>query len=161
MSDQRPAEHPDVIPPEGENADGGESVHSPAKVMRIGAMTKELLEEVRRSPLDEAARARMRDIFETSVGELAEVLSPDLKEELGRLTSPFEAEAPSEAELRVAQAQLVGWLEGLFHGIQATLFAQQMQAQAQLQQMRQRGLPAGPQPDGGQNTGTFQGGQYL
>jgi hypothetical protein len=126
---------------------GDETVEQPAKVMRIGSMIKQLLEEVRQAPMDEASRARLREIYETSVRELAEGLSPDLREELDRLAIPFEDDnaAPSEAELRVAQAQLVGWLEGLFHGIQATLFAQQVAAQAQLQQMRnqQRGLPPG------------------
>jgi hypothetical protein len=127
-----------------------ETVEQPAKVMRIGSMIKQLLEEVRQAPLDEASRARLREIYETSVRELAEGLSSDLREELDRLAMPFESEAaPSEAELRVAQAQLVGWLEGLFHGIQATLFAQQMAAQAQLEQMRsrQRGLPPGMSPE--------------
>jgi hypothetical protein len=131
----------------GEGADGTggvleEAVAEPAKVMRIGSMIKQLLDEVRQAPLDEASRGRVREVFEQSVKELAEGLSPDLREELGRLTLPFDASTPSEAELRVAQAQLVGWLEGLFHGIQATLFAQQMAARAQLEQMRQRGLPA-------------------
>ena len=132
---------------DGRQSGGPEdAISSPAKVLRIGAMTKQLLEEVRRAPLDEAGRSRLREIYETSVQELAEGLSPDLREELDRLAMPFdENAAPSEAELRVAQAQLVGWLEGLFHGIQATLFAQQMAAQAQLEQMRrqQRGLPPG------------------
>ena len=120
-----------------------ESVEQPAKVMRIGSMIKQLLEEVRQAPLDEASRNRLREIYDTSVKELAEGLSEDLQAELARLASPFNSEAvPSEGELRVAQAQLVGWLEGLFHGIQATLFAQQMAARAQLEQMRQRSLPA-------------------
>jgi hypothetical protein len=120
-----------------------EAVEQPAKVMRIGSMIKQLLEEVRQAPLDEASRSRLRQIYDTSVEELAEGLSPDLREELSRMTSPFKSdEVPSEGELRVAQAQLVGWLEGLFHGIQATLFAQQMAARAQLEQMRQRSLPA-------------------
>jgi hypothetical protein len=121
-----------------------ETVEQPAKVMRIGTMTKQLLEEVRAAPLDEASRARMQEIYETSVRELADGLSPDLRQELERLTFPFTAdEVPSEAELRIAQAQLVGWLEGLFQGIQATLFAQQMAARNQLEQMRNRSLPAG------------------
>jgi hypothetical protein len=136
-------------PPDGSGSDGEgtdrEFVESPAKVMRIGSMIKQLLEEVRQAPLDERSRTRLREIYDTSVNELAEVLSPDLREELSRMASPFGAdEVPSESELRVAQAQLVGWLEGLFHGIQATLFAQQMAARAQLEQMRQqRSLPAG------------------
>ncbi len=125
----------------------GEMIESPAKVLRIGTMTKELLEEVRRAPLDEAGRSRLREIYETSVRELSACLGDDLGEELARLTSPFESAAPSEAELRVAQAQLVGWLEGLFHGIQATLFSQQMAARAQLEEMRNRGLPPGPPPE--------------
>jgi hypothetical protein len=120
-----------------------ESVEQPAKVMRIGSMIKQLLEEVRQAPLDEASRSRLREIYDTSVAELADGLSPDLREELNRMASPFgPEEVPSEGELRIAQAQLVGWLEGLFHGIQATLFAQQMAARAQLEQMRQRSLPA-------------------
>lgn len=124
----------------------GETIESPAKVLRIGSMTKELLEEVRRAPLDEAGRERLREIYETSVRELAEGISDDLRQELARLTSPFDAPAPSEAELRVAQAQLVGWLEGLFHGIQAAMFSQQMAARAQMEEMSRRGLPA-PGPE--------------
>jgi hypothetical protein len=120
----------------------GEAVSQPAKVMRIGSMIRQLLEEVRQAPLDEASRTRLKEIYETSVRELAEGLSPDLRDELARLALPFDQDAPSESELRIAQAQLVGWLEGLFHGIQATLFAQQMQARQQLEQMAgQRGLP--------------------
>ena len=123
---------------------GREAVEQPAKVMRIGSMIKQLLEEVRQAPLDEASRSRLREIYDTSVTELADGLSPDLRDELARMSSPFKPdEIPSEGELRVAQAQLVGWLEGLFHGIQATLFAQQMAARAQLEHMRQRSLPAG------------------
>jgi hypothetical protein len=123
-----------------------DSVERPAKVLRIGAMTKQLLDEVRQAPLDSASRSRMRDIYEQSIRELADGLSPDLAAELDRLALPFESSIPSEAELRVAQAQLVGWLEGLFHGIQATLFAQQMAARNQLEEMRQRGLPSGSPP---------------
>jgi len=123
----------------------GETIESPAKVLRIGTMTKELLEEVRRAPLDEAGRSRLREIYETSVRELSACLGDELRDELARLSSPFESASPSEAELRVAQAQLVGWLEGLFHGIQATLFSQQMAARAQLEEMRTRGLPPGPE----------------
>jgi hypothetical protein len=127
-----------------EAEDRGESVEQPGKVMRIGSMIKQLLEEVRQAPLDEASRNRLREIFETSVTELAEGLSPDLRAELARMTSPFTpGEIPSEGELRIAQAQLVGWLEGLFHGIQATLFAQQMAARNQLEEMRRRSLPPG------------------
>jgi hypothetical protein len=135
---------PDTAAPEGDQGGSGETVEQPAKVMRIGSMIKQLLEEVRQAPLDDASRVRLKEIYETSVKELAEGLSPDLREELDRLAMPFEDTTPSDAELRVAQAQLVGWLEGLFHGIQATLFAQQMAAQAQLEQMRrQRMLPPG------------------
>lgn len=129
--------------PEGEEEPGGESVEQPAKVMRIGSMVKQLLDEVRNAPLDEASRVRLREIYEQSVRELAGALSPDLAAELDRLSLRFDESAPSEAQLRVAQAQLVGWLEGLFHGIQATLLAQQMAARAQLDEMRQRGLPPG------------------
>jgi hypothetical protein len=116
--------------------------------MRIGSMVKQLLEEVRQAPLDEASRTRLREIYELSVRELATGLSPDLVAELDRMALPFDSEVPSEAELRIAQAQLVGWLEGLFHGIQATLMAQQMAARAQLDEIRQRGLPRGADGDG-------------
>ncbi len=134
--------------PEPDGGPGrGEAIEQPAKVLRIGSMVKQLLEEVRLAPLDEKGRERLREIYERSVTELAEGLSPDLREELGRMTLPFTEEAPSEAELRIAQAQLVGWLEGLFHGIQAMLVAQQMAARAQLDEMRQRGqLPSGEAP---------------
>ena len=124
-----------------------ESVEQPAKVMRIGSMVKQLLEEVRNAPLDEASRTRLREIHQQSIRELAGALSPDLAAELDRMALPFDEETvPSEAELRIAQAQLVGWLEGLFHGIQASLMAQQMAARAQLTEMRQPGLPAGVGP---------------
>jgi hypothetical protein len=122
-----------------------EMVEQPAKVMRIGSMIRQLLEEVRAAPLDEKSRARLKEIHESSIKELEDGLAPELIEELERLSLPFGEDLPSEAELRVAQAQLVGWLEGLFHGIQTTLFAQQMAARAQLEQMR-RALPPGMIP---------------
>ena len=130
-------------------------VEQPAKVMRIGTMIKQLLEEVRAAPLDDASRNRLRDIHATSIRELEDGLAPELREELDRLTLPFSEGTPSDAELRIAQAQLVGWLEGLFHGIQTALFAQQMAARAQLEQMRQGALPPGV---GRSGHGT---GQYL
>jgi hypothetical protein len=151
-----------------ETATEQETISSPGKVMRIGSMIKQLLEEVRQAPLDEKSRARLREVFDRSVEELSSALSPDLEEELRSLALPFvDGEVPSESELRIAQAQLVGWLEGLFHGIQATLFAQQMAAQAQLQQMRgegQRGIgPGAPAPDQGApaGAGPIGGGTYL
>ena len=150
MSENGPPQPPMIMTPDGPrpDTDGPEDViSSPAKVLRIGAMTKELLEEVRRAPMDEAGRGRLREIYETSVHELGGCLSDELREELARLASPFHSETPSEAEIRVAQAQLVGWLEGLFHGIQATLFTQQMAARAQLEEMRRRGLPPGAGPE--------------
>ncbi len=155
-----PEQRPEVVT--SPSADNGEevkpdteTVEQPAKVLRIGSMIKQLLEEVRHAPLDEKSRNRLREIFDTSVKELAEGLSPDLRDELDRLASPFDSEGtPSEAELRIAQAQIVGWLEGLFHGIQATLFAQQMAARAQLEDMRRRALPAGEEP-AGSHTGTY------
>ncbi len=128
-------------------ADTTETVNQPAKLMRIGSMLKQLLDEARAAPLDEKARIRLREIYETSVHELAEGMSPDLQTELASLALPFDAETPSDAELRVAQAQLVGWLEGLFHGIQATLFAQQMAARNQLEDMRQNAVGPGEAPD--------------
>ena len=152
-----------VVPPgeaEAPAPEGpGESVLSPAKVMRIAAMARGLLEEVRQTPLDEASRARLADVYENSIGELAEVLSPDLQEELARLSLPFTQESPSEAELRVAHAQLVGWLEGLFHGVQAMLFAQQVETRQRLDQVRGRPLPSpGGAPEGEAPSGP---GQYL
>ena len=133
-----------------------ESVDQPAKVMRIGSMVKQLLDEARQAPLDEASRVRLKEIYETSVAELGDAVSPDLKDELARLALPFDGhQVPSESELRVAQAQLVGWLEGLFHGIQATLFAQQMAARAQLEELHRRGLPPGTEPPPQQRPGTY------
>jgi hypothetical protein len=140
-------ETPEIVLPDGTGGDGArpsEVVEQPAKVMRIGAMVRQLLEEVRRAPLDDKGRARLREIHETSIRELAEGLSPELRDELSQFSLPFSDEAPTDAELRVAQAQLVGWLEGLFHGIQATLFAQQMAARSQLEELNRRSLPPGP-----------------
>jgi hypothetical protein len=123
--------------------EGAGMVESPAKVMRIGSMVKQLLDEVRTASLDEAGRTRLREIYEQSVRELSTALSDDLTAELDRMAIPFGEGVPTESELRIAQAQLVGWLEGLFHGIQATLMAQQMAARAQLEELRQRQLPGG------------------
>ncbi|MEU0152286.1 bacterial proteasome activator family protein [Micromonospora fulviviridis] len=132
---------------EGQGEDPTRLVEQPAKVMRIGSMIKQLLEEVKAAPLDDASRNRMREIHERSIVELKEGLAPELREELERISLPFtEDQAPSEGELRIAHAQLVGWLEGLFHGIQAALVAQQMAARVQLEQMRsgRQALPSGP-----------------
>ncbi|HYP44461.1 MAG TPA: bacterial proteasome activator family protein [Propionibacteriaceae bacterium] len=142
-----------------------EMVEQPAKVMRIGNMIRQLLDEVKAAPLDEASRQRLRDIHSASIGELKEGLAPELVDELDRITLPFnEDSTPTDAELRIAQAQLVGWLEGLFHGIQTALFAQQMAARAQLEQMR-RALPPGttpPAPAGPAVPGTVRtDGMYL
>lgn len=153
MSDVAPGEAPAVEPAElvtegGEPAisSSSESVEQPAKVMRVGAMMRQLLEQVRGIDLDEPSRERMRDIYEQSIEELGSALSPELHDELLRLSLPFsEVSTPSEAELAVAKAQLVGWLEGLVQGIQATLFAQQVAAQQQLASIR-GGLPAGAPP---------------
>lgn len=138
---------PDEVPDDDTVADGTDEdvrsmVEQPAKVMRIGTMIKQLLDEVRSAPLDDAARNRLAEIHERSLHELEEGLSPELVEELHRITLPFADDAPTDAELRIAQAQLVGWLEGLFHGIQTALVAQQMAVQNQLVQMR-RALPPG------------------
>ena len=138
-----------------------EMVEQPAKVMRIGSMIRQLLEEVKSAPLDEKSRARLKEIHENSIKELEDGLAPELVAELERLSLPFGDATPSEAELRVAQAQLVGWLEGLFHGIQTTLFAQQMAARAQLEQMR-RALPPGIMPAQDQDQQPHRGsGPYL
>ncbi|MEN3306253.1 MAG: hypothetical protein V7603_2455 [Micromonosporaceae bacterium] len=164
------------LPPEsqdGEHEDPAAQIEQPAKVMRIGTMIKQLLEEVRAAPLDEAGRQRLTEIHRRSITELEDGLAPELRNELERLSLPFEAgTTPSEPELRIAQAQLVGWLEGLFHGIQAALVAQQMAARLQLEQMRGRpALPAGsripglgqPGMPGMPGTGESGGstGQYL
>ncbi|MBO0899056.1 bacterial proteasome activator family protein [Cellulomonas sp. zg-ZUI222] len=142
----RPDGRAEEAPDGQQDEDLAGMVEQPAKVMRIGTMIKQLLDEVRSAPLDDAARARLAEIHERSVHELEEGLSPELLDELHRITLPFtEDQAPSDAELRIAQAQLVGWLEGLFHGIQTALVAQQMAAQAQLTQMR-RALPPGQVP---------------
>lgn len=154
-----------AVPQDGDgDGDGppavGEMVEQPAKVMRIGTMIKQLLEEVRAAPLDDASRNRLREIHAASIRELEDGLAPELRDELERITLPFtEGETPSDAELRIAQAQLVGWLEGVFHGIQTAIFAQQMAARAQLEEVRRRALPGAQgtqQPD-------FRpgGGQYL
>jgi hypothetical protein len=141
--DVQAAEEPDTEVAETEEDPIMAQVEQPAKVMRIGTMIKQLLEEVRAAPLDEAGRARLREIHEKSIHELEAGLAPELRDELERLTLPFNGEIPSEAELRIAQAQLVGWLEGLFHGIQTALFAQQMAARAQLEELRHKALPPG------------------
>ncbi|GAA3520743.1 bacterial proteasome activator family protein [Aeromicrobium panaciterrae] len=134
---------PEIIGPDGQPVPAptsetslGDLVAQPAKVMRIGGMIRQLLDEVKAAPLDEASRVRLRDIHLQSIKELEDGLAPELVDELERLSLPFNDETPSEGELRIAQAQLVGWLEGLFHGIQAALYAQQVQAQAQFQNMR-------------------------
>jgi hypothetical protein len=130
--------------------DDVEAVSQPAKLMRIASMAKQLLEEVRAAPLDDASRKRMSEIYRESIRQLAQTLSPELADELERLTIPFDSDTPSDAELRVAQGQLVGWLAGLFQGIQATLFVQQMAAQRQLEQMRGVGPPRDPTDAGGE-----------
>lgn len=133
-------------------------VEQPAKVMRIGTMIKQLLDEVRAAPLDDASRQRLAEIHRTSIAELSAGLAPELREELGRLALPFSDDVvPSDAELRIAQAQLVGWLEGVFHGIQTALFAQQMSVRAELEQMRHGGLAAGD----GLSVDGHSTGQYL
>ncbi|MBF6356912.1 bacterial proteasome activator family protein [Nocardia higoensis] len=169
-ADAVPADDEVTAEDSDERAEQGESladmVEQPAKVMRIGTMIKQLLEEVRAAPLDDASRSRLKEIHRSSVRELEQGLAPELRAELERLTLPFGEEAvPSDAELRIAQAQLVGWLEGLFHGIQTALFAQQMAARAQLEQMRQGALPPGLQmadPRAGRGDHVTGGsGQYL
>jgi hypothetical protein len=129
---------PEVVGPEDESGDAQESheaVRQPTKLIRIASMVRGMLDEVRRAPLDDAGRRALREIHERSLHELEDVLSPQLQQELDEVVLPFTSETPSESELRIAQAQLVGWLEGLFHGIQATLFTQQAMAQQQLQEI--------------------------
>lgn len=160
-ADGQPISTVSVPEPDGtEEKNPAEQVPQPAKVMRIGSMVKQLLEEVRAAPLDDAARERLAAIHTTSIRELAEGLAPELRDELERLTLPFgEDVVPSDAELRVAQAQLVGWLEGLFHGIQTALFAQQMAAKMQLEQ--RTGRPALPPGMPGPLVPPSGTGQYL
>jgi len=145
----------EVVAPQ-DSASPADMVQQPAKVMRIGTMIKQLLEEVRTAPLDEASRVRLKNIHASSIRELEQGLSPELRDELDRLVLPFDDDhAPSDAELRIAQAQLVGWLEGVFHGIQAAVFAQQVAARAQLEHLQRGALPPGsdesmPHPSTGQ-----------
>lgn len=175
MSDPQPAPEPgevahgELVDPTPEppaeavedQEDRREAVEEPAKVMRIGSMIKQLLEEVRSAELDGPARARLREIYDTSIQELGSALSTDLREELERVAIPFgDEETPSDAELRVVQAQLVGWLEGLFHGIQATVFAQQMAARQQLEDLR-RQLPSEGGPAGAAEAKDARSGTYL
>jgi hypothetical protein len=156
-----------AVAPEGEHSDDLDPaglIEEPAKVMRIGSMIRTLLEEVKAAPVDEAGRTRLAAVLQTSIGELKDGLAPELGDELDRLIHPFADQTPSESELRIAQAQLVGWLEGLFHGIQTAIYAQQMAARAQLEQMR-RALPAGALPgtsqEGTDPSTSGSGGLYL
>jgi len=188
MSSQQPEQPQDprilIIDPQGSQVSGQPSaeasedddseqvtdlVEEPAKVMRIGSMIRMLLEEIKAAPVDEAGRARLAGVLRTSIGELKQGLAPELGDELDRLIEPFSESTPSESELRIAQAQLVGWLEGLFHGIQTAIYAQQMAARAQLEQMR-RALPPGAMPQDGmrgdgagdqQGPGDHSSGLYL
>jgi hypothetical protein len=148
-------------PPEKDDSEHEPAITEPGKLMRIAIMLRELQEEVRRASPDEAGRGRLREVHERALTELRGVLSSDLQEELGALVMPFEEGTPSESEILIGQAQLVGWLEGLFQGIQMTLFNQQLQARAQFEQMRQRGLPSGQQPPGGPDGPSHSTGQYL
>jgi hypothetical protein len=168
MSQDPSAMTPEIVQavPVG-NADGEqgeptqETITEPAKLLRIASMVRELLDETRQATLDEPGRKRLTAIYQRAVGDLSEVLSEDLREELGQLAPPMEG-IPSESELRIAQAQLVGWLEGLFHGIQAAMFAQQAAARAQFDELRRRGLLATNPPAEGQEPEQPQrGGQYL
>ncbi len=172
--DGQPVAVPASVVHEQQDEDDGERitglVEQPAKVMRIGRMVQQLLEEVKAAPVDEPGRKRLATVLHTSIIELKQGLAPELDEELDRLIQPFDETTPTESELRIAQAQLVGWLEGLFHGIQTAIYAQQMAARSQLEQMR-RALPPGAVPGahGGQGHGQHdddrepgqQGGMYL
>jgi hypothetical protein len=143
--------------PQQNDGQSQEFIQQPAKLIRIGSMIKELLGEVRQAPLDEAGRKRLTEIHERALTALRETLSDELQQELATFALPLDG-TPSQSEIRIAQAQLVGWLEGLFQGIQAALFSQQMAARAQMEQMRQRGLPPGP---GGEDDGRRTPGHYL
>ena len=161
MTTEEPAEErvaPEIVD-DADAEDDGTFVTEPSKLIRIASMTRAMLEEVRASGLDDSGRKRLISIYRNSIDELREVLSDDLKEELDSIFLPLEQDTPTESELRVAQAQLVGWLEGLFHGIQASLFTQQMSAQAQLEQMRRRLALEPPnqegKPDDEQHSGLY------
>lgn len=159
-SDRQPI-RPQVVGPEGEDEAAaaeteGSAISEPSRLIRIASMTRAMLEEVRQAPLDEGGRRRLVEIHQSSLGALREVLSEDLREELDEIFAPLSSPSPSESELRIAQAQLVGWLEGLFHGIQASLWSQQMAAQAQLEEMRQRRAL-----EAGKSEQTEQPGLYL
>jgi hypothetical protein len=186
-----PDGQPVAVPAEAVTEGGGDEdgddlreltdlVEQPAKVMRIGSMIRQLLEEVKSAPLDDASRNRLKEIHRSSIKELESGLAPELVEELERLSLPFtEDGTPSDAELRIAQAQLVGWLEGLFHGIQTAIYAQQVSARAQFEQMRRAlpggqgqgahqsglgqrpGMPSAPGAPGDEGEGPNQGGMYL
>jgi hypothetical protein len=154
MSDSK---DPEIIIPGAEQQqqqNAGEFIQQPAKLMRIAAMIKELLGEVRESSLDDAGRARLHQVYERALAALRDSLSEELQQELATLTLPLGG-TPSQSEIRIAQAQLVGWLEGLFHGIQAALWSQQMAARAQLEQMGRRGLPPAPEDDGQRRPGHY------
>ncbi|HEX6844731.1 MAG TPA: proteasome activator [Actinomycetota bacterium] len=155
-----PVDNGDAAAAEAEVAQ--ETITEPAKLLRIASMVRELLDETRQATIDEPGRKRLADIYARSVGELSEVLSDDLRDELQQLAPPVEG-LPSESELRIAQAQLVGWLEGLFHGIQAAMFAQQAAARAQFEELRRRGLlaPQNPKPGEEEEGAPHRGGQYL
>jgi len=141
---------PEPVGADGQEVPDGEQIMQPTKLIRIASMVRTMLDEVRRAPLDDAGRRRLREIHEKSLQELRTVLSPELQKELDEVVLPFSSDAPTESELRLAQAQLVGWLEGLFHGIQATLFTQQSMAQGQLEEVRRRrALQTTPGGEGG------------
>jgi hypothetical protein len=158
-NDDQVATPPEVVAAAGgatpEANEPDETVLRPTKLIRIASMVRNMLEEVRRAPLDDAGRRALREIYEKSLHELDEILSPELQAELDNVVIPFGAETPSESELRIAQAQLVGWLEGLFHGIQATLFTQQAMAQQQFEEMRRRQALQIPQPGGERPPGAY------
>jgi hypothetical protein len=145
---------PDVVGQNPLGKEGQKDVTQPTKLIRIASMTRAMLDEARQAPLDEGGRRRMATVHARSVQELEDVLSPELQEEFNEIMVPLNAEGASEAELRVAQAQLIGWLEGVFHGIQASLWSQQMTAQTQLAEMQKKALNAGDQKDEG-NTGPY------
>ena len=153
---------PEIVDqPKEQKSEAVEQVSRPTKLIRIASMVRSMLEELRRAPLDEAGRQHLADIHEKSMDELNEILSPELKEELNRVVLPLtQSAAPSESELRISQAQLVGWLEGLFHGIQATLFTQQMSTQGQMEEVKKRMIEAGAvHTEEGETTGGT--GAYL
>jgi len=139
------------------------AISDPAKLIRLGTMLQTLMAEVRNADTDVESRKLLARIHNETMEELATVLSSDLMDELSEFTNCCDDEGvPTEAEIRVAQAQLVGWLQGLLQGLQASMAAQQTAAAQQLQQLATRQSAPGPGgPTAGGSGLPEQAGTYL